>query len=187
MKNQNKSLVGTIINGLKIVDYYSNGKRQFFECVCVCGKMFQTRADAIKSGATKSCGCLTGDLVSKKNRLPNNQAIINLVYKIYKDNARKRNLSFELSIGEFKNLIFADCFYCGNSPQLSKFAGQKNRRDRFLSYNGIDRIDNVAGYFANNCVSCCSICNAAKSDLSFDDFKNWIQRLVKYNAKQENF
>lgn len=183
MKTTNKDLVGTTINKLKITNYYSNGGRQFFQCICVCGKVFHARVDSIKAGTTKSCGCLMGDLISQKNRLPDNQGIINLVYKTYKGNARKRGLLFRLSISEFEKFIFADCFYCGQVPQQSKFVGQKNRRDRLLSYNGVDRKDNSIGYINNNCVSCCSICNAAKSDLTFEEFQNWVQRLIKYNAK----
>jgi hypothetical protein len=105
------------------------------------------------------------------------------VYKTYKDNAYKRKLSFRLSFEEFKNLIFADCFYCGQTPQIAKFAGQENRRDRILSYNGVDRIDNSIGYISDNCVTCCSICNSAKSDLTLEEFKSWIQRLVSHNDK----
>jgi len=186
MKKSNKDLVGTEINGLKIVDYLSKGKRQYFECHCVCGFYFEARVDAIKSGATKSCGCLTGDLISKNNRLPDNRAIINLVYKTYRDNAHKRQLKFKLSLNNFEKLILADCQYCGQKPQMTKFAGQENRRDRFIAYNGVDRVDNSVGYEVSNCVSCCSICNAAKSNLSYKDFVNWIKRLVRYNAAQEN-
>lgn len=179
---RNKKLVGTEINGLKVTNYYSSSGKQFFECFCVCGKLFQARVDAIKAGSTKSCGCLTGNLISQKNRLPNNVAMINLVNRTYKDNAAKRNIEFSLSLDEFKKLISMSCKYCGQEPQQAKFAGHENRRDRFLTYNGIDRVDNNIGYIFSNCVPCCTICNAAKSDLSFEEFKSWIQRLVSHNG-----
>lgn len=183
MRQINKNLVGTKINELQIIKYLSKNHKQFFECICVCGEKFQARVDSIKAGTTKSCGCLKGNLISRKNRLPDNLAVINLVFKTYKDNARKRKLVFKLTFEEFNRLIFANCFYCNQAPKLVKFSGQKNRRDRFLSYNGVDRIDNNVGYVGNNCVACCSICNSAKSDLTFEEFKSWIQKLVNHNGK----
>lgn len=158
MKNVNKALVGTHINELKINDYYSGGRRQFFECICVCGKMFQARVDGIKSGAVRSCGCLTGDLISRKNRLPDNLGAINLVLRYYKQSARKRDFNFDLSFEQFEKLIYGNCFYCGSEPTLSKFrSSTKGRRDRELVYNGIDRLNSDLGYVNDNCVSCCSI------------------------------
>jgi len=35
------------------------GKRYYYECVCVCGRKKILRGDNVKSGHTKSCGCLT--------------------------------------------------------------------------------------------------------------------------------
>lgn len=184
MRVRNRDLVGTEINGLKIVDYQTKGKRQYFECHCVCGFYFSSRVDAIKSGATKSCGCLTGDLISVNNRMPGNLGAINLVLRHYKNNAKKRNLNFLLTKGQFKKLISERCYYCGAEPTLSKFvSGQPNRRDRELSYNGIDRRDNSIGYVLDNCITCCHTCNRAKSDLSFSEFIKWIERLIKFNGK----
>lgn len=183
MKSVNKALVGTDINGLEINDYYSHGRRQFFECYCVCGKLFQARADGIKSGAVRSCGCLTGDLISKKNRLPDNLGAVNLVYRYYKRNAQKRGFDFSLTIGQFKELIFANCAYCGSEPTLSTFkASEEGRRDRELIYNGVDRSNSDLGYVVGNCVSCCHICNRAKSDLSLEDFHTWIRKVIKFNV-----
>jgi len=182
---KNEKLIGHKINGLEIVSYNKLGRRQYFECLCICGNKFEARTDAIKSGSTKSCGCLTGDLISKKNRLPDNSGAINLVYRIYKHNAVKRSLDFSLSIEDFNKLIFDKCIYCGIEPQSKIFvSSQLNRRDKELSYNGIDRVDNNIGYIMSNCVSCCSICNAAKSDLSIDQFRSWISRLIEFNRKR---
>lgn len=184
MKQKNASCVGSEINGIKIIAYHSEGKRQYFECVCVCGEIFTTRADGLKAGSVKSCGCLTGNLISNKNRLPNNLGTVNLVLRHYKSNAKKRSLEFLLSLDEFKVFIFGSCFYCGTKPSLSKFTtSQENRRDRELSYNGVDRINSNLGYRVDNCVSCCHICNRAKSDLSVEEFKSWIASLVGYNDK----
>lgn len=185
MKTKNAAFVGTTINKLQIAGYYTDGRKQFFECVCICGKTFQARTDAIKSSATRSCGCLTGDLISQKNKLPNNLGAIALVLRHYKGNAKKRKLQFSLSLEEFKTIIFGQCKYCGNPPRPTVFAtSQENRRDKKISYNGIDRLDNSIGYVVSNCVSCCHICNGAKSDRSVEEFQSWIKRLVSFNAQK---
>lgn len=42
-----------------------NGKkRRRVKCLCVCGKEFVVRYDAIKNGRTKSCGCLAKKLMA---------------------------------------------------------------------------------------------------------------------------
>lgn len=182
MKTSNKDLVGTEINGLKITNYAGTGRRQFFDCICICRRLFRARVDSIKAGTTKSCGCLTGDLISRKNRLPDNQGALNLVLRHYTGNAKKRKLKFDLSLDNFRKLVFDKCYYCGIEPRPSTFTtSQENRRDKEICYNGVDRIDNSIGYTISNCVTCCSVCNGAKSDLSFEDFKNWIKRLVSFN------
>lgn len=179
---KNKNLVGTEINNLKIISYINDGNKQYFEYICVCGNKSKGRIDSIKAGTTKSCGCLSGDFISQKNRLPNNEGTVNLVLRHYKGNAKKRNLDFSLSKDEFKLLINNNCYYCGALPEISIFtSSSENRRDRELVYNGIDRINNSLGYFLENCVSCCFLCNSAKSDLDHVKFLEWIKRLVIHN------
>jgi len=50
-----------------------------------------------------------------------------------------------------------------------------------LQFHGIDRIDSNLGYCVENCTTCCASCNFAKSDLSLDNFRKWIEQLVKFN------
>jgi hypothetical protein len=178
---KNISLVNQYINSLRILSYFSRNKKQYFKCQCVCNKEFVARTDSIKAGTTKSCGCLTGDIISNKNKLSNNLGAIRLVYRHYKANAKKRNINFFLSIEEFQKFIFNTCYYCGSAPKASKFTtSQKNRKDKELSYNGIDRVNNNIGYISDNCVTCCKICNSAKSDLSIEEFESWIAKLMEF-------
>lgn len=183
-----KNLINTTINNIKIVGYFSDKvkKKQYFECICFCGKRFTSRADAIKSGATKSCGCITGDLISSKNRLDDNAGATNLILRYYRKGAKNRGLDFNLTKNEFLSFLNKNCYYCNSEPRLAKFTtSQKNRRNREIIYNGIDRLNNDIGYTLENCVTCCNICNAAKMDRTFDEFIAWINRLVGFvNAKK---
>lgn len=182
MKNQNFTYIGKQINGLKIIDYNSNGKRQYFTCICVCDKEFIVRTDRIKSGAVKSCGCLTSELMSNSHTLPNNLGAINKLFANYKSTAIRKSLVFNLSIDEFKIFINKNCFYCGIEPQQHQFLGSNNKY-KYLKYNGIDRLNNNVGYTIDNCVPCCTTCNGAKSNSSLEDFQNWIKRLIAFNIR----
>jgi hypothetical protein len=183
---KNKDYVNTIINNIKIINYYctkDSCHRPYFECICECGNIFSSRVENIKSGITKSCGCKTNKLIAIAHTLEDNMAAINIVFRNYKNTAKRKELEFSLSVDEFKKIIFDKCIYCGSPPQQSKFSGEskKNKKDMFLSYNRIDRINNNIGYIKENCKSCCHMCNAAKSDHSLEEFKKWIKNLIEFN------
>ncbi len=77
------------------------------------------------------------------------------MFRKYKQAARKRNLTFNLSEQEFSSLVSGPCNYCG------ELLGQ---------HNGIDRVDNSLGYEIENCVSCCATCNLMKRDMGRQQF-----------------
>lgn len=87
-------------------------------------------------------------------------------YNIYKKNAKRRKLDFNLSKEDFYVLTSQPCHYCGDIKE----------------YNGIDRIDSTQGYFLKNCVSCCSICNKMKLDYKYSFWLNHMKKIIK---KQE--
>jgi hypothetical protein len=62
----------------------------------------------------------------------------------YKNNAKSRELKFELTKEQFHSLVSTSCHYCGTCQENG---------------NGIDRVDNSKGYTMDNVVSCCSLCN----------------------------
>lgn len=80
---------------------------------------------------------------------------------------------------EFTVLTQQRCYYCGAAPMTEHRA--RLYRGAYL-YNGIDRRDNDEGYTPANALPCCQTCNYMKRDLSFDDFMDWIDRLVSYRA-----
>ena len=60
-----------------------------------------------------------------------------------------------------------------------KVKQKKRLSSEVLKINGIDRIDNNIGYTKENSVPCCEICNKAKRDMSYNDFINYLKRIVK--------
>lgn len=90
------------------------------------------------------------------------------LYVDYKSRARSTGKDFTISESEFTHLSKGHCFYCG-------IEFDKNYSGNLC--NGIDRYDNSKGYTEENCVPSCWICNRAKSDLTPEEFYNWIYRL----------
>lgn len=91
-------------------------------------------------------------------------------YKIYKRNAEKRNLDFNLSENEFFEISTLPCAYCGGYSDTYN--------DEW--FNGIDRIDSNFGYSKNNIVPCCAICNRMKMDLNVNDWINQMIKIINY-------
>lgn len=147
-----------------------------WRCRCDCGKDVVVRSHFLRTGHTKSCGCLFTEMVVarnkkmiKKNKLPEGESAMNHLIQRY-----SRRHTWCLSKEEACALFLSDCYYCDIAPaQVSHGSG---RASPFV-YNGLDRVDNAAGYESGNVVACCKICNVAKNSLSVDEFKTWLRRV----------
>jgi hypothetical protein len=96
----------------------------------------------------------------------------NSVYNEYKRGALRRNIEWALTYQIVNQLISKSCHYC-NIPSSLQYITSEG----IYTYNGIDRVDNNLGYVEGNVVSCCTICNRAKSVLSVEEFREWILRV----------
>lgn len=138
-------------------------------------------------GGSKSCGCYRED-VKGNPKLPAGEAAKRRVLYSYIQHARSRGFSFDLTREDFFELIGKDCHYCGSPPSKTAYAngmtGKRHRRATYdgcsYTYNGVDRMDSSLGYNSKNCVTCCSTCNFAKSDKSYLEFQEWINRLINF-------
>jgi 5-methylcytosine-specific restriction endonuclease McrA len=137
---------------------------------CDCGKECISVGYQVKSGLIRSCGCLRRSKDVQKSG-------VKIFFQDYRYGAQSRNYSFKLSLKEFTKIVNQDCYYCGLKPE------QRYRKFKFIA-NGIDRLNNKKGYTKTNCVSCCSICNKAKSTMELSDFTEWIERLRGINNRQ---
>jgi len=175
MVNRKIPKPGEKYNRLTIISFHHSDKRwrKHYLCLCDCGNEKVIQGTLITSGNTKSCGCLSKEVKSTLNRLPNDGGVINHLILQYKRHAKDRGIEFNLSRSEFESLIRKPCFYCGMPPSNNKIT--KNCSG-FL-YSGIDRIDSTQGYFIDNCVPACSICNIAKRDLTKQEFLTWVLRI----------
>lgn len=156
---------------------------------CVCGNTVDLPVNTVKSGQTKSCGCLSvqawaknGKANGRLNGLKSKGVIrivnapYNELYGQYKRKALKRNYVFELSLDEFMEIINKPCHYCGTAKSNT---WRYNKGSVTIEYNGIDRKDNSKGYIIGNVVSCCGTCNRMKMDMDYESFIKHCKRIAK--------
>lgn len=152
---------------LSRIEKRTNRTIPFWLCTCVCGNKTEARTRDLKSGNTKSCGCMQGRRSTSQN------SALNLVLKVYMKAAKLRGLEFKLKDEEFKQLISSPCHYCGSEPY-----NIKKTRWQTLVYSGIDRVENSIGYVSGNVVSCCIKCNWMKNNLTLEEFLVHLQRIA---------
>jgi hypothetical protein len=121
-----------------------------------------------------------GRFLLENSPTSNGLEAFNQMLSDYKNRARIRGLQFLLTESEFYDLAQGCCFYCGEAPE----AYGEGVYSQFFVRNGIDRQDNDLGYTAENCVSCCTFCNKAKSNHSVGNFLEKIKNIF-YNIPQD--
>lgn len=100
------------------------------------------------------------------------------VYFGYISNCRRKNIKFEIAFDLFQELIHQNCHYCGRRPS-NRRKGRGTKANTSMRYQGVDRKNNLLGYFPENLVPCCQECNQIKSDiLSYEEMLE-VARLLK--------
>lgn len=162
----------------------NGGNYPLLECACDCGGTKRVLSLYLTRGNTKSCGCLRkeamarGQAILAKRRLPKREAAFNVLYRFYKDNAKRRGLQFGLGRSEFEAMASSPCIYCG-TPPCKEF----NKHGRiYATYNGIDRLENSSGYTISNTAPCCHACNKLKGTLNRFEFL-WQVEQVHNNMR----
>lgn len=164
------------------------GKRgeTYWWCRCDCGTAKEILGTSLNHDRTKSCGCLGIEKRRQANSKDDKSVATNLLYLKYKDQAKRRNILFNLSQEEFKSLIFKNCYFCGEPPSNVFANYRKNNQagHQPVLYNGIDRLDSDGDYEIDNCVTCCSVCNYGKRQMSEQQFLSWIAKVYRYQFKR---
>ena len=158
-----------------------DSKRTYWLCECECGNKKVIGGDALKANLTKSCGCRQKE-IGRENGLNNlkEPKPYSTLFHRTKRSALKRNLSFNISLEEFKTLISQNCYLCGTPPKtIWKKQAEYNLLAEDLIYNGIDRINNKVGYEIDNCKPCCWRCNIMKRDQSLEGFINHLSMILE--------
>lgn len=174
-------LIVTAEHEIRKASKNANHKGTFWLCQCDCGNQKWIRANSLLGGRVTSCNCGKGGAPgSGPPKLPYGESSKRCCYRRYKEDAKKRKISFEITYDQFLELTKKDCYYCGQKPN-NIFKSRIQNGD--FIYQGIDRINNLEGYVFQNCVPCCKICNRAKDTMTIGKFAEWIIKVYqKFNS-----
>lgn len=173
-----KNMKGKKFGRLTVIDFdHAFNGRSKWKCSCDCnGNIKSYLGESLRSGNTKSCGCIVHDF-----SMEHGVAAKNKVFLKYKHHAYNRKYEFNLSFDDFIEICSKSCFYCGISPfQVSQSAPSTG----IFIYNGIDRVNNALGYSKENCVPCCGPCNQMKMDDDIPVFTERIKAIYHHFARQ---
>lgn len=155
-----------------------------WHCLCDCGTRVDVRGGNLGRG-TNSCGCLRRDVMKKIKTKPLEHVILQMLWHVYRRNARSRNIRWHLTKNHFRNLMLGTCRYCkrtGTNPVTTDQGRLHAQGDRTLRVNGVDRLNNNGHYTVANSVSCCKDCNMAKGSKTEEAFLHWVRLVAKVNS-----
>lgn len=175
-----KREVGKTFGLLTVLKYAGKDsmRRALFVCKCSCGKLKNISGCSLRSGHTKSCGCLHNEI----NRKPRGVSAFNRVFSRTKSQGIQRGYAFELSEEQFRSITSKKCYYCGVEPKQ----GNIGLSSGDYIYNGLDRVDNTRGYLLDNVVPCCITCNRAKDTMSIKQFVRHVENIYNTTRKYDN-
>ncbi len=165
----------------------SKSRNAYWLCVCECNNEKVVSSTLLRSGQSKSCGCLHREISAevghsgkgkKKGGLEEGRAAFNKLYGRYKGTAKRAKREFLLSIELFEKIVKSNCYYCGCEP--NQVVNNPNGNGNYV-YNGIDRLDNKLGYLERNVVPCCQTCNRAKLKMGKEEFLAWIEKVYNHS------
>jgi hypothetical protein len=181
---------GEVIGNFIFVKTEPIKKNTTWICKCSCGniKRFWKKSAIYRQ---KTCGCGIDEVGFSGKQARS----IKSRMQGYKNGAKKRGFDWSLSYEDFVRISTKPCVYCGsepkkwdcmtNSPSLRKDSPNVNPGDYEIYFTGIDRYNSKLGYTVENSVPCCKNCNRAKSDMSFDEFKEHIKKIYQWLHHKE--
>ncbi|WP_461246525.1 hypothetical protein [Treponema sp. R6D11] len=142
-------MAGKRFGRLKVIGLHNAGKTSRWNCLCDCGKTTIVNSQSLRRGFTKSCGCLSAELLTKGHRIKHgltlkNRRLARIWYGMKDRCFNVKNSRYNRYGGrgitvcdEWKNdllLFFTWAMNNGYADNLS-----------------IDRIDNDGNYCPENC------------------------------------
>lgn len=147
---QQEYLIGNKFNLLSVIDYHSKiGYNKKYLCKCDCGNFKVISGYKIKSGHTKSCGCLHAKIMSQISTTHGytKKGKKHLLYYIWHNIKNRCN---NKKLQSYKNYGGRGIFICESWLNPKTFIDWciNNGWEKGLE---IDRINNNDGYYPENC------------------------------------
>ena len=150
MRKLANDLTGKKFGKLEVIGVHDTGSRKtYYVCQCDCGNVKVVRADALISGATKSCGCIKKEQ-DKINLSANHKHKMSgtRIYETWQDMKRrcynKQNARYDRYGG--RGITVCD-EWLNNFQSFYDWAISNGYSDDLT----IDRIDNDGNYEPSNC------------------------------------
>lgn len=142
-----KNLEGKVFGRLTVIGLSEKSKPRkiYWECLCQCGNIKSISSTSLRSGNTKSCGCLRKEMLSssKSTHKKSNSPEYNCYHHMIKRCYDKNNSAYQYYGA--RGIKVCDRW-------LESFENfYEDMGDRPSSQYSIDRIDNNGNYEPNNC------------------------------------
>lgn len=138
----------------KLIVLEDSGERKrrniVWKCICDCGNITMVKADNLKTGKTKSCGCFRRD-IAKKKMYKHGESYGDLRSRLYETWTNMKTRCCNSNNKAYKSYGKREITVCDewkNNYRAFKFWAILNGYQDNLT---IDRIDNDGNYEPNNC------------------------------------
>lgn len=124
----------------------NRGYRQYYECICDCGKHSIVLEDNLKMGYTKSCGCIHSEVIKERNTKHGlSYSRINKIYRCMKQRCyNKKTPSYKYYGG--RGITICDKWK-DNFTSFYNWAIKNGYKENLT----IDRVDVNGNYCPENC------------------------------------
>ena len=135
---------------LTVIDYagVKGRRRSMWLCQCECGKIIEVDGTHLRSGHSKSCGCISKQLISNvnyKNGLSNTK--LQYAYYNMKNRCLRKDNNMYQNYGGRGIIVCDEWLGTNGFVNFCNWSISNGYRDGL----SLDRIDNSKGYSPNNC------------------------------------
>lgn len=183
MGNNKLDLKGIKINnltGIKIshIEKKYGSNHVMWEFKCDCGRTHVNIGSEVKRGKIKSCGCLNNNGGNNGN-WGGYEDIGASMFNHYKYSAKKRNISFNITIEDMWKLFINQN---GKCPYTNIILSLKNKKGSRLPLNAsLDRINSSEGYEIGNVQWVYKPINNLKNNLTHHEFLEMCRIITENN------
>lgn len=150
-----------------------------FKCICDCGNILVVRGDSLKSGNTKSCGCLAHRKGQDNFGYKGYKEISKTFWSTIELGAKNRNFEFSITIEDAWNKYIEQDRKCALTGELIYFSKcRRNNQDKTAS---LDRIDSYKGYTLDNIQWVHKMINRMKQHYPQDLFIEMCKKVSNFN------